>query len=62
MYVYLSDKYRYANRQTRGMFFFQKLVCKLCICTTESMFFTNILYKLVILLCEGDAKVYKTLQ
>ncbi len=32
------------------------------ICTTESPFFRNKLCKLVVLLCKGSGKVYKTLQ
>ncbi len=62
MYVSLSaDKHGYTNGQIRGLFFFQKCISKLRICTTESPFFTNKSYKLVVLLCEGSAKVYQTL-
>ncbi len=32
------------------------------ICTTESRFFTNKSYNLVVLLCKGSAKIYNTLQ
>ncbi len=41
---------------------FQNNFCKSRVCTTESLFFTNKPYILVILLCEGSAKIYKTLQ
>ncbi len=41
--------------------FFQRIICKLHVCRTESPSFTDKLYKLVILLCEGSAKAYKTM-